>query len=69
VRCLSQVYTPVEVTVCPLRYPTKEEEVDPGVYAGNVQGEMAAALGLPAVDQDLYDAKALSKVGRCRLTQ
>ena len=63
VRLLSQFYTRVEVRVMPLRVPSTEEEKDPAVFASNVQQEMAAALNVPAIDQDLYDGKAIQAAG------
>ena len=63
IRLFSQVYTRAEVEVMPLRYPSMEEEKNPSLFGHNVQREMAAALGVPAVEQDMYDAHAMMKAG------
>lgn len=63
VRMLSQVYTSVEVEVMPLRYPSLKEKENPALFAANVQRETAEALGVPAVEQDMYDAHALTRAG------
>jgi len=63
IRMLCQVYTPVICTVLPLRYPSEAEVAEPAAYARAVQHEISAALGVPALDQDLYDCKAVMQAG------
>jgi hypothetical protein len=51
------------VEILPPRPPSEEEREDANAHASNVQREMAAALGVPAVRQDLYDCKAVMRAG------
>ncbi len=51
--------------ILPPRRPSEEEKRDKELFASNVQREMAAALGVPAVRQDLYDCKEVMRAGFC----
>ncbi|GBF97219.1 lysophosphatidylcholine acyltransferase [Raphidocelis subcapitata] len=58
-RLMCQLYNHVTVECLPVYHPSPEEEEDPQLYAANVRRLMAAALGVPMVDQDRAISQAL----------
>lgn len=63
----SQPCTTVEVEFLPVYQPSAEEEVNPTLYANNVQKVMARALGIPATDCEFVGNLPVTVVGRLRV--
>lgn len=63
VRLCSQLYNRAEVLVLPLIYPTETDRQDPEAFAERVRAQVAAALGIPAVDEWQEDYFAMEKAG------
>lgn len=63
----SQPCTTVEVEFLPVYHPTAEEEINPTLYANNVQKVMARALGIPATDCEFLGNLPVTVVGRLRV--
>ncbi len=50
-RLMCQFYNRMDITILPPYIPSKVEVQNPSFYAKNVRETMAAAIGLPMVDQ------------------